>query len=95
MIERAAALELVRQKVATLKVPDGQELVVMDDKTVERAVGWVFFFQSKRFVETGDINDSIVGNGPILVDKRDGSVHQFNTGIHWSKHVEQYEAEHP
>jgi hypothetical protein len=95
MIDHDTALELARKHLTTLPVPAGQELVVNEAATAERPVGWVFFFQSKKFLETGDVNDSIVGNGPILVDKRDGSLHQFNTAVYWTKQADDYEAAHP
>jgi hypothetical protein len=95
MIDFATALDLAKRHVAGLAAPEGDELVVLEDKAVERPVGWVFFFQSKRFLASGDFADRIAGNGPILVDKRDSSVHQFNTAVHWTKHADDYEAAHP
>ena len=44
--------------------------------------GWVkagefcfsFGWQSRKFIETGDMNFSLVGGGPTLVDRRDGKI---------------------
>jgi len=30
---------------------------------------WVFGYQSRAFLEQGDINSSLVGNGPLVVPK--------------------------
>lgn len=41
----------------------------------EFTAGWVFFYNTEEFVRTGDIVHALGGNGPILVDRRDGTVH--------------------
>jgi hypothetical protein len=66
------------------------EYVLLDDETVETDVGWVFFWTSRRFVETGDLSDAVAGNGPLLVDRRDGSLHQLWSGESWETGVERY-----
>ena len=30
--------------------------------------GWVYFYNSKEFVETGNFDSSLVGNAPVIVD---------------------------
>ena len=29
--------------------------------------GWAFFYQSREFLETGNVSDQLVGHGPVLV----------------------------
>lgn len=50
------------------------------DATVELDFGWVFYWNSRRFLETGDVRHALVGNSPFVVDRRDGSVHPLGTG---------------
>jgi len=57
----------------------GRELVLIDGNTIERDFGWVFFYQSKRYLDTGDLNDAVVGNAPVVVMRADGSVHETGT----------------
>ena len=45
----------------------GIELVILDAHTIAKPYGWVFFYNSKKFVESGDFLDSTVGNGPMVV----------------------------
>ena len=52
------------------------ELVILDEFTREEEFGWMFFYQSKQFMETRDIRGMLVGGGGIIVNKYDGSVHQ-------------------
>ena len=52
----------------------GDELVIVDEDTIEKDYGWIFFYTSRTFLETGNISDMVVGNGPIVVEKADGRI---------------------
>lgn len=58
---------------------DVLDLVLADDDTVEGDFGWVFVYQSRDFVETGDDSAMLLGNAPILVSRSDGSLHVTGT----------------
>jgi hypothetical protein len=53
------------------------ELVLLDDETITKDYGWVFFYQSRRFLVTGSLSDRLAGNGPVIVLRKDGSIHQL------------------
>ena len=44
--------------------------------------GWLFFYNSKDFIETGSFSSMLVGNGPIFVE-RSGAVQVFPSAIPW------------
>ena len=48
--------------------------------------GWVYFYNSKEFVETGNFDSSLVGNAPVIVDRHDGKL--YGTGT--SRPIEHY-----
>ena len=48
-------------------------------KTQEESFGWVFFYQSKEFMETGALSSMLAGNAPFIVNRRDGAVHVLGT----------------
>jgi Immunity protein 35 len=48
-------------------------LVIVDER--EYDFGWTFCFNTKEYVETGNILHSLVGNEPLFVDRRDGHVY--------------------
>ncbi|WP_139674980.1 YrhB domain-containing protein [Pseudomonas sp. F16(2018)] len=52
--------------------------------------GWLFCFNSKQYVETGDFSFQLVGNGPIFVDKDTGELHFFGTALPPKEYVEEY-----
>jgi len=51
--------------------------------------GWVFFSTTPGYLQTGDMLDAFVGGAPILVDRRDGTLHETRTG----RPVHEYVAE--
>jgi len=71
----------------------GCELVLVDASTIERSFGWVFFYDSRRHVQTGDFRDALVGNAPILVTKADGKIHVTGTALPLEEYLKSYEAE--
>jgi hypothetical protein len=48
------------------------EATIIDRATQEFDVGWVFFYQSSRFLETGDVQYRLAGNAPLFVSRQDG-----------------------
>ena len=57
----------------------GGDLVVDTEHTIERSWGWAFALTSRRYKETGDLEDMPIGLGPVLVDRHDGSAHCFDS----------------
>ena len=57
----------------------GYELVMLEDMTMERSFGWVFFYQSRRYLQSGNFSDLLAGNAPIVVAKTDGRIHVTGT----------------
>ena len=70
-ITRAEATEVANCKLRTMGA-SGVELQLLAGKIEEFDVGWVFFYQSARYIETGDFSDSVVGNAPLFVSRSDG-----------------------
>jgi immunity protein 35 of polymorphic toxin system len=57
----------------------GCEVAIVDSATLEKSYGWIFFYQSKRYLESGNFSDLLVGNAPIVIAKADGRTHQTGT----------------
>ena len=67
------------------------DFVILDQFTIERPYGWVFFYDSKRHQETGAFEDLVAGNAPILVTKHDGAVHVTGTAHATEHYLDNYE----
>lgn len=69
-IDESAARDLA---ASAIREQDGQ-LRIQDQSTMRHAFGWMFFYQSARFLETGDYSAMISGNAPLLVDRFTGAI---------------------
>jgi hypothetical protein len=77
MIDRDVATTIARRHLER-EFPDGG--VALDDgATMETERCWVLFYNSVAFLLTGELRDCLVGNGPLLVDKRSGALRQAGT----------------
>jgi len=84
MISRDSARSLLADRL-------GNDVVILDERTIEKDWGWVFFYQSRRFVEANRFEDMLVGNGPYLVNRFDGSVHGTDTHHPIECYIQRYE----
>ncbi|MFL0026073.1 YrhB domain-containing protein [Streptomyces sp. NBUL23] len=73
MIPRERAVERVESLPATMRL--AHELVVHEVK--EHPLGWLVFWNSAEYARTRNLRDFLVGGGPYLVDRYDGSVHHI------------------
>jgi hypothetical protein len=43
--------------------------LLVDESTMDLPYGWVFFYQSRRFLETNNLLDAYGGNAPIIINR--------------------------
>ena len=72
MIERSDAEQLVRDYLAGLTARGSCELAIAH--VYEHDWGWMFVYQSKEYLETGNILHAVAGNVPRFVTL-DGTFH--------------------
>jgi hypothetical protein len=58
--------------------PDAE--VILAGDPIERKNCWVFFYNSRRFLETGENKYRLAGNRPIFVNKQNGTTMRFGSG---------------
>ena len=51
----------------------GEPLAEVPHASQRLSGGWAFYYQSKTFVETGDVMTSLVGHGPVVI-RDDGRI---------------------
>lgn len=59
-------------------------------KTQEASFGWVFFYQSKDYIETGNLSSMLAGNAPFIIDQETGSVHVLGTAHPADVYIKEY-----
>ncbi|MGC4073109.1 MAG: YrhB domain-containing protein [Nibricoccus sp.] len=65
-------------------------LMILDAQTEEHDFGWVFYWTSREYHETGDIRHALGGNAPLIVDREDGSLHVTGTAKRTAVYVDEY-----
>lgn len=80
---------------ALTRWPDGQEtgdsLVILHERTMEKPWGWVFFYTSKQFHETGDFRFALAGNAPYIVERETGRLIESGTASPLDDYIANYE----
>ena len=69
----------------------GVDLALLEGRTIERAFGWVFFYDSTRHIASGSIRDKVAGNAPIIVTRSDGVVHETGTAHPIEYYIDEFE----
>lgn len=83
------ALSVVRAYVDAMSDGGG---VVMEDKTLERPFGWVFFYNSRAYVQSGNFRDGYLGNAPLIFDRYSGEYHVTGTAHPIEHYIGEYES---
>lgn len=78
-VTRDDAREIAERQLPQLYADGADSLAIDDRATREEDFGWVFFYQTKRYLNDGDPDQRLVGNAPIVVDRK-GEVHETGTG---------------
>ena len=90
MIDRAAATQLFTTWLTNQSDCTGIELCLFEQETLEVEFGWVFFYTSKLYRDTGDFKHAIAGNGPVIIDRATGSLHMTGTAHPVEHYIEEF-----
>jgi hypothetical protein len=91
MLDSKTAQGLVEEEINRSYTTPGDRLVVVEEVTIEKDYGWIFFYTSQRFLETGDVNYMLAGNAPIVVDRRTGKLTWLGTAEPFENYLRRYE----
>ena len=69
MISRIEASNLVTKEIdgVSSEILEDDYFVIVEHSTIERPWGWVYFYNSKKYLETGEARYAVAGNAPLLV----------------------------
>jgi hypothetical protein len=63
-------------------IPDfDRDFAILDDATMDEGWCWVFFWNSRRYLETRSREDAVAGNAPVVVMKESGGVYLTGTAF--------------
>jgi hypothetical protein len=83
------ALEIARKEIS--ESSNQHDFVLQEDRTVERRFGWVFFYTTRKYLETRDPQYLVPGNAPLAVLRQDGSIAHLATSVPPERAIEVYE----
>lgn len=86
MINESQARSIAEQWLRHQLFAEEDDVVIDEGQTIEEPFGWVYFYNSRGFLETGDFRRQLLGNAPIVVERTTGTVHETGT----SKPLEEY-----
>lgn len=89
MITYQKALEIAKYKLIEMQ-NDDLVLTLLLEYTITEDFGWVFFYNSIKFVETQDMSFALFGNSPFIVDKESGEVIRTGTARPIEFYIEKY-----
>lgn len=69
-------------------------VVLREEMTISTHYGWVFFCNTREFLETGSVLNVIPSSAPVLVDAASGAMHSFGTRFSVDHYLREYEREH-
>ena len=92
MLTFQQARELAEQTVAGYLLDD-DACQIIDSATLERPYGWVFFYQSRSYLESGNELQMLAGNAPLIINKFTGSVTLTGTALPTEHYLSQYESQ--
>ena len=67
--------------------------VILDEYTIEKPWGWIFFYNNERYHQTGNFECQWVGQGPIFFNRESGEIRCFGSGVALNQEIDDYEME--
>ena len=86
------ALSIVQKTIAG-GTSGENDIAIDEERSSEYKWGWVFVYDSKKYIETGDPRYALIGNGPILFNRRSGEIRHTGSAHGIAHYVAEYEAE--
>lgn len=90
VISHAQAQAIAESHISQFASSEGS-FAILETATIERPHYWVFFYQSKRYLESGNPIHALAGNAPLIVD-RSGQVTETGTAYPLEDYLSDYEA---
>jgi len=72
VLVREEAQRLVEARLAS--DAQGEDLAVIESSTMERPFGWVFFYNTREYLQTGNASAALAGNSPYIVNRFTGAL---------------------
>lgn len=66
------------------------KLKIISESTEEYDFGWVFYYNSEKYLESGDFREALGGNAPLIVNKESGELIVTGTAHETAYYINNY-----
>lgn len=91
MLTDKQMLEIANQFIAFKEKRTNIEVQIYQDNIIKKEYGNIYYFESKKYLETGIFSYKLLGNSPFLVEKKTGRIVNFGTANQLDYYLEAYE----
>jgi hypothetical protein len=88
--EQARAIAVADMGNSDRQFDDLGGLVLLDIYE-ETPFAWIFFYNTRSYLETGNMYHALGGNSPYFISKKDGNIQRFSTAHSTEHNKELYE----
>jgi hypothetical protein len=71
---------------------DKPKLEVVDEQTIEKEWGWVFFYNTSEYLKSGKLNEGLLGNAPYIINRETGEITETGTAYDIEHYIKEYES---
>ena len=69
----------------------GPNCGLVESATIAKPYGWYFYGQTRAYLETGNVMESLVGSGGFIVERADGRIFEFGSAYSVEQWLANYE----
>ena len=85
------ARQLVQDYLDRLSADEGYYVIL---RIIEKKYGWVIYWNTKKYAESGNRADGEIGTGPLVIENSSGSIYSLSSGINQVKILCDFEKAH-
>lgn len=89
-MDKSKAEKLAKKYVSQQQKGTNCELQLLKEFTEEEEFGWIFFYDSKKYIETEDPAFAVGGNAPFIIDAKTGALEVTGTAYSTEYYIELY-----
>ncbi len=84
------ALDIALIKVKEYEKESGFNLKLVEQFTLRKEFGWIFFYTTRKYFETKIDEEKIAGNAPFIVDNLNGEIIELGTADETAYYIHLY-----
>lgn len=88
-------MDIVRARPDEMEQTIGEPLGIVETRTMEQSFGWVFFYNTRKFIETEESKYMLAGNAPFIVNRMNGNVHETGTAEPIEFYIDEFRSRQP